>query len=206
MNESAHTYRYQGVLVSDLIDSVRAKLDEPDGRIVSEVREITAFSWWWPDEINGGTALLAAMDAIESKYPELENVSMDEVGAIYHALVDSGFRPKLASYQTLTPGSIELYTGRETRAHALRLWDLIGIPIQRVGDMLYHFTSSPDVFGTPIIREISVEEYVRACGNQLAARTASRATLGVNRDRWRSAASLALGTLVLIGLFWVVRF
>lgn len=102
---------------------------------------------WWPGSFEFRDTLMSDY-GMETEHKTIENDFFHEVGAIQHAIMDEK--------------DTDIMDGANARAHAMKIWDTMFIPLRIVDRKVYRIWAPRDIFGTPIIKELPIDTYLQA--------------------------------------------
>jgi len=167
----------------DLIRVAREKLKDNGDRIAAIPHPFR--NTWWPDEPTMQDELLS--DRGISRPPaDIEKVFAEEVTAIRDALGELGLDSDVAD----DDAGDRIMRLMNTQAKALSLWDQIGIPVRRLGNVVIRIRAPRDVMGAPIVQALTIDAYIRGAGAKTADDAVKLADLRRQLERWRSATVL----------------
>jgi hypothetical protein len=186
------------VTYEQIIAGARAKLADNGKRIANSPHP---FRWaWWPADPTFDQELLSD-HSVPGPLPQVEEAFRAEIAAVSEMLGKSGHTPELARWQKGGSGPVgRMMSSLSLQADSLGLWDEIGIPIRRHGELILHIRSPRDVMGSPVVEAMHVDNYVAG----VCAKTADdAATIGRLKKRiglWRSVAGVLFILLALVVL------
>ena len=90
-----------------------------------------------------------------------------------------------------------------TQADALETWDHIGLPVRRRVEVVFRILAPRDVFGSPLIQALHIDDYIRGVCTKTAEDAAQIARLEKRLNAWRFV-SILLGGVVLLGILWLL--
>ncbi len=154
---------------------------------------------WWPSEPDFQTQLLSDF-GISSSSLEIESEFQEEILAIKKALDELGHVSESADYwqKGKSDAGHRLMLGLSQLAEALNVWDEIGVPIRRRGDIVFRIRAQRDVLGSPIISALPVDFYVRCVSQKTAEDAIEIAQLRKHLAWWRVGTILCTIVFVLI--------
>jgi len=154
------------VTFEQIIAAARSKLENGKARIADAPCPFRAT--WWPGTPGFEQELLSDY-GLPTPVPELEEAFRDDVGAIRESLKEVGHIPALAGWQRGSRGVARtMMMSLNTQADALGIWDEIGIPVRRRGDLVFRILAPRDVMGSPIVQALHVDDYIRAVSTKTA--------------------------------------
>lgn len=187
------------VTFEQIIAAARSKLENGEARIADASCPFRAT--WWPGTPGFEQELLSDY-GMPTPVPELEEAFRDEVGAIQESLKEAGHTPALAGWQRGSRGAARtMMISLNTQADALGIWDEIGIPVRRRGDLVFRILAPRDVMGSPIVQALHVDDYIRAVSTKTAEDVACISRLTKKLSDWRLT-SLVLGMIVALLFAW----
>jgi hypothetical protein len=184
----------RNVKFRDIIDDVRRQLSDDGARIAGA--PLPFRHAWWPD---------AGLDNLGKLYSELlSNYGVPsgpkEITAEFYteveAIQDSLLRLENVA-DVAAPGETELATatrqvlaGANRRAKALSVWEKIAFPIRQRGSVVFRIVAPQDIFGTPIVDAMPVDEFIRRVSLQTIRDKQQLARLQTHLRRWWNAAGI----------------
>jgi mRNA-degrading endonuclease toxin of MazEF toxin-antitoxin module len=90
-----------------------------------------------------------------------------------------------------------------TEGDAFGIWDKIGIPIRRRGEVVFRIRAPRDVTGSPVIQDLHVDCYIRGVSIKTADDAACLAHLTGRLTGWRLTSILLAVTITLLILAWM---
>jgi hypothetical protein len=87
-------------------------------------------------------------------FPDLEKEFQEEVEGITEALKELGWKLDAPDAPSRLNQTLKL------RATALSIWAEIAMPIRRRGEIIFRLWPPRDVFGSPIIQSLPLDEYL----------------------------------------------
>jgi len=186
----------------EIINRVREKLDCGPNRIADQPGP---FPWcWWPSA-PGFANQLNSDYGMESGVPELEKEFHAEVEVIREALDQLGHEPTLTGWQELSGAPTRrLMRSLDQAVTALTIWDAIGVPIRRKGDIVFLIRAPRDVLGSPCISAMSVDSYLGAVTEKTATDRVEIEALKKRLDLWRTGA-IVLGIAIALLIMCIVK-
>jgi hypothetical protein len=199
-----------GVTFQEAIGEIRRQLSDDGARIADAPGSLNRA--WWPSEVS----TVAFVQQLYSDYgvssgpKQIEEEFFAEVKAIHQCLDRHGNDPGLAKWQSTrkkkkgkTDPDVEaMYRSLNQRASALSIWDEIAYPLRFRGGpgIVFHISSPRDISGSPIIRGMRVDEFIRGVSVRTAQDQQEFARVRTLLDRWKLAAA-GLAVLWICGVF-----
>lgn len=178
------------------VEEIRQTLHDGENRIVAAPVSLRAS--WFPEYAHP-----SANDQLFSDYaasdpePELARELEEEVGA-FRDFLERGNQPGADSGQPgLPPAALSMMAGMNRRAQALSLWDRYAVPVRVRGARAYRIWAPRDVLGTPIIKSVPLPSYVAGVCERTAEDYLAIIQLNQKLSRWRTAATILGGLLIL---------
>lgn len=185
---------------SEVARSASAKLPKGDQRLAPAPSDLRRC--FWPTQITLENEIVSNYGT-DSQHAELQTDFADEVEAIRLALREH-WEESSPNDPTPDPEDSKerLLRGIDEKAAALSVWDQIGLPLRRKGDMLYHLTAPRDVMGKAIIRQMAVDEFLNFVAYETAETRIEIERLTRHLAAWRLAAIVAVVAVAF--LMWQV--
>jgi hypothetical protein len=123
-----------------------------------------------------------------TKYEALEKEFYEEIKAIRETLDELGHEPELADWQKSSiDAGRKMMSSLNQGVTAQDIWDQIGVPIRRRGDIVFRIWTPGDVFGSPIIKESPIDLFVNGLVKKTSSDRIEIERLKKTMDKWRSA-------------------
>jgi hypothetical protein len=130
------------------------------------------------------------------------------VKAIHECLNAHGYNPALAEWQRFESGdeaaeaATQMYKSLNQRSTAISLWEQIAFPLRRLGDIVFRIRAPRDVFGTPIIEAVLVDDFIRGVSLHTVSDKQKISRLQKRLTAWKLIAAGASAGAVL--LLWKI--
>lgn len=188
------------VTYQQIITAARSRLEDSEARIADVPCPFRAT--WWPGSPSFKQHLLSDY-GVSTSVPELEKAFYDELGAIRESLKDAGHTPALAGWQKGSTGAArKMMMSLNTQADALGIWDEIGFPIRRRGDVAFRILAPHDAMGSPLVQTVHIDDYIRGVSTKTAEDAACIGRLTKQLNRWRLASISLGGIVILLVVIW----
>jgi len=189
------------ITYESIINRVREKLGCGAERISDAS---AAFRWsWWPSKPDLQDELLSDY-GIDTGSRALEKEFREEVQAIRETLDELGHEPDLAEWQkSSSEAGRRMERSLNQIAGALIIWNQIGVPIRRRGNIVFRIWAPRDVLGSPIIKALPVDAFINGVTEQTVADRIEIERLKRFLEKWRVAAIILAIFAVVGAATWV---
>jgi len=188
------------ITYEDIIGRVKEKLNCSSDRI-SDVPTSFGRSWW-PFQLDYQDELLSEYH-IGTKFKALEKEVCEEIDAIRETLDELEYETEIADSQkrSADDGS-QMMTAVYRLSTAKDIWDQIGVPIRRRGNIVFGIWTSTDVFISPIIKASPIDLFVNVLVEKTSSDRIEIERLKKTMDKWRSATIILAVIIALRLLTW----
>ena len=195
MSENGFTYE-------SVITRVRDKLRCGAERISDER---IVFRWsWWPSRPDLQDELLSDYGQA-TRFSVLEKEFREEIDAIRETLDELAHESELADSQKSSRGAEQsMMKSLNQIAEALSIWDQIGVPIRRRGDIVFRIWAPRDVMGSPIIKALPIDTFINCVAEQSVSDRIEIERVKTSRQRWRITAIMLTVLIGLGAVAWIL--
>lgn len=187
----------------------RERLDCGADRIADTPTDLR-WSWWpstskpdFQDELLSGYGV--SDYGVDTRFSTLAKEFSEEVGAIRETLDELGNKPDLAEWQKTTfEPARKMMVSLNQAASAHSVWDQIGVPIRRRGDMVFRIWSPRDVMGSPIIKALPVDVFINGIADHTASNRIEIERLRKNMEKWQAVAIILAVVIALRIAVWLL--